>query len=56
MTLVRFCKTPLVLGGFNTYEHESEEKEEWTMEILFMKKEMNAFARASAEEWSGICS
>ena len=37
-TLLRFCRTFLVSGGFNTRECESEGKEERMTEILLMKK------------------
>ena len=56
VTQVRFCKTFLVSGGFSTHECESEGKEEWMTEILFMKNELKVFARATIEEWSGRCS
>ena len=45
----------LVSGGFNTRECESEGKEEQMIEILLVKKELNVFAKAVIEEWSGRC-
>ena len=44
-TQVRFYKTFLVSGGFNTHECESEGKEERIAEILLMKHELNVFAK-----------
>ena len=38
VTQLRFCRTFLVSGGFNTRECESEEKEERMTEILFNEK------------------
>ena len=46
----RLCRTSLVFGGVNTFEHEPEGKEDRMMEILFMKKELKVFANAVIEE------
>ena len=50
VTQVRFCKTFLVSGGFNTRECESEGKEERMRGILLVKNELNVFARATIED------
>ena len=50
VTQLRFCRTFLVSEGFNKRECESGEKEERMTEILFMKNELNVFARATMEE------
>ena len=52
VTRVGFFKTFLV-WGFSTCECESEGKEAWMTEILFMENEPKVFARATVEEWSG---
>ena len=39
-----------MFGGANTYEYEPEGKEDRTMEILFMKKELKVFSNALIEE------
>ena len=49
-TQLRFCRTFLVSGGFNTRECESEGKEERMTEILLMKNELNVFAKVAIEE------
>ena len=46
-TQVRFCRTFLVSGGFNTRECESEGKEERMTEIFLMKAELNVLAKAT---------
>ena len=38
------------MGGVNTFEHETEVKEDRMMDILFMKKELNLIANAAIEE------
>ena len=50
VTQVRFCKTFLVSGGFNTRECESEGKEEQMTEILLMENEQNVFTKTTIEE------
>ena len=50
VTQIRFCRTFVVSGGFNTRECESEGKEELMTEILLMKNELNVFAKATMEE------
>ena len=50
VTQVRFCKTFLVSGGFNTRECDSEGKEERMTDILLIKNELNVFAEATIEE------
>ena len=52
---VRLCRTSLVFGGVNKFEHEPEGKEDRMMDILFIKKEMKLFANAAIEEGSGRC-
>ena len=47
---LRFCRTFLVSGGFNTGECESEGKEEQMTAILLMKKGLNVFAKVAIEE------
>ena len=39
-----------MLGAVNTFEDESERKEDRMMGILFMKKELKLFANAAREE------
>ena len=50
MTQLRFCKSFLASGGFNTRECESGGKEERMTEILLMKNELTVFAKAIIEE------
>ena len=50
VTWDRLCRTSLVFGGVNTFEHEPEEKEDRMMEILFMKKNLKVFANAVIEQ------
>ena len=52
---LRFCRTFLVSGGFNTRECESKGKEERMTEILLMKNELKVFAKVAIEEWPGKC-
>ena len=49
-TQLRFCRTFLVSGGFNTRECESEGKEVRMTEILLMKNELKVFAKMAIEE------
>ena len=39
-----------MLGGVNTFDYESEGKEDRMMGILFMKKELKIFANAVIEK------
>ena len=50
VTQLRFCRTFVVSGGFNTRECESEGKEERMTEILLMKNELKVFAKVAIEE------
>ena len=54
-TQLRFCRTFLVSGGFNTRECESEGKKERMTEILLPKNELKVFAKVPIEERSGRC-
>ena len=49
-TQLRFCRTFLISGGFNTRECESEGKEERMTEILLMKNELKMLAKVAIEE------
>ena len=49
-TQLRFCRTFLISGGFNTRECESEGKQERTTEILLLKNELKVFAEVAIEE------
>ena len=55
VTQLRFCRTFLVSGGFNTRECELDGKEERITEILLMENKLNVFAKVAIEEWSGRC-
>ena len=46
-TQLKFCRTFLISGGFNTRECESEGKEERVTEILLMKNELKVFKKIS---------
>ena len=52
---IQVLRDLLVSGGFSTRRCESEAKEEWMAEILFMRSELKEFAKAMIEEWSGRC-
>ena len=54
-TQLRFCRTFLVSGGFNTRECESEGKKERMTDILLIKNELKVFAEVPIEEWPGRC-
>ena len=47
---LRLCRTTLVFGGVNTFEHEPERRKDRMMEISFKKKEIKVFTNAVIEE------
>ena len=47
-----FCKTFPVTGGFSTFEHDPEAKEERMMEISFGKRVKCVFVRDSIEHFT----
>ena len=49
-TRLRFRRTFLVSGGFNTRECESEGKEERMTDIWLRKNELKVFAKVAIEE------
>ena len=49
-TQLRFWRTFLISGGFNTRECESEGKEERMTDILLMKNELKVFAKVAIEK------
>ena len=49
-TQLRFCRTFLASGGFNTRECESEGKEERMTETLLMKNEPKVFVKVIVED------